>query len=96
MPKLVVKGNQREGAIYRAPPVGRGYVFHHCVSEFCLLASRGRFLLLCVFYFLNDFFFFFFFILRVWVSVCLYVCAPHVCGAQGGQKRASDPLELEL
>lgn len=60
MPKLVVKGNQREGAIYRAPPVGRGYVFHHCVSEFCLLASRGRFLLLCVFYFLNDFFFFFF------------------------------------
>ena len=26
----------------------------------------------------------------------LYVNAPCVCSAQGGQKRASDPLELEL
>lgn len=39
------------------------------------------------------------FILRVWVF-CLYewiyVCAPQVCSALGGQKRALDPLELEL
>lgn len=26
----------------------------------------------------------------------LSVCALHVCNTQGGQKRVSDPLELEL
>jgi hypothetical protein len=26
----------------------------------------------------------------------MYVCALHACSANGGQKRASDPLELEL
>ena len=30
------------------------------------------------------------------VSVCLLVCAPHVCHAQEGWERESDPLELEL
>lgn len=27
---------------------------------------------------------------------CTYVCAPHVCGAHGGQRRMSDPLGREL
>lgn len=27
---------------------------------------------------------------------CMYVCTPHLSGAQGGQNRASDILELEL
>ena len=26
----------------------------------------------------------------------MYVCTLHVCSASGGQKRTSDPLELEL
>lgn len=26
----------------------------------------------------------------------MYVCAPHSCSAQRGQKRALDPPELEL
>ena len=35
--------------------------------------------------------------------VCMHICVPHVClcathmaGSLGGQKRALDPLELEL
>lgn len=27
---------------------------------------------------------------------CIYFCGPHTCSAHGGQKRASDGLELEL
>lgn len=27
---------------------------------------------------------------------CMYVCAPHVCNAKGGQKRELKLLELEL
>lgn len=27
---------------------------------------------------------------------CMYFCAPHACRAHGDQKRASDPLGLEV
>lgn len=30
------------------------------------------------------------------VNTCMYVCAPCILGARRGQKRSSDPLELEL
>lgn len=30
------------------------------------------------------------------ISVCLCECGAHGCSAQGGQKMASNPLELEL
>lgn len=29
-------------------------------------------------------------------SACMYVCATHVCSACRGQKRESDPLDLEF
>lgn len=35
------------------------------------------------------------FILCIWVFTSMFLCAPHVYSAPGGQKRASEPLEPE-
>ena len=37
-----------------------------------------------------------FYLLFICVCVCVCECMPHICGVWGGQKRVSDPLELEL
>lgn len=31
-----------------------------------------------------------------WVFCLLYVCEPHPCSAKGGQKKATEPLEVEF
>lgn len=39
----------------------------------------------------------FIFILCLWIFFsCVYICVQHVCSACGDQRRASDPLNLEL
>jgi hypothetical protein len=48
--------------------------------------------------FTEDFFKLLFWIYLFYASIfaCMYVCAPHACSTCRDQKRASEPLKLEL
>jgi hypothetical protein len=52
-----------------------------CICVYVYVCSVCMFMCVCVY---------------VCMCICVYVCVMHVCGACGGHKIASDPLEVVL